>query len=75
MKLKIDKFEVRTCNIQRILWDMGMDVTKEIKVYEEHHNPCSLFYHGTARPPRITGFIETVVGRVPITQPWEAIGG
>ena len=76
MKVAIDKIELEQMSQGRFrdyLQEQGLDTTKEIIRYECPRD-CSVIFVGTTLADKVVGFIDTVIGKVPITQPYESIG-
>lgn len=76
MQVEIDEIEAERMSIWQMndyLRGQGLDTTKEIVRYECPRK-LSVIFVGTTLADKVVGFIDTIVGKVPITQPYETIG-
>lgn len=76
MQVEIDITEAERMSIWQMndyLREQGLDTTKEIARYKDPRK-LSVIFVGTTLPDKVVGFVNTVVGKVPITQPYETIG-
>lgn len=76
------KVEIDICDYQRwsrgrlmgYLHSQGLDITKEIMHYECPTRHYSRIFIGESLADKVIGCLRTVIGLVPITEPWSATG-
>ena len=77
MKIEVSRLKViqmKEWQLGEYLRSRGMDTSKEITKWENPARCYDYTFIGESLADKVVGCIKTVIGLVPITEPWEAAG-